>query len=171
MKMRTFEFCEKRFTLNSLSITCKKLYELDIKRRQIQMTIFKNKFGYFPEKYIKRRINFPLLEKVVHIGELKYCNMKLILVFPKLYEYLYDLKIDSFSNLNKVSPKRICKVLKLNNKKELFKLAKRTEVCFAYAAFAMRTAIDFYKFLNHDSSDIALVLLINPHSLIEFKNL
>lgn len=114
-----FRIFEKNFdpeTLNSLSLTCKKLYQIDKEHKNMYLRYLEEKYGFDIVSYFaKGRMDYLLLDKYLSIGtldiisETKTCFINSYLSnFPKLFTYLKSLKVESYEELKNMNSEELC---------------------------------------------------------------
>lgn len=116
-------FCP--YSLNSLSLTCKKLNSIDKERRERYSKHLNNKYSDILsqiQKYkeTKGRFDYVTLEKYLYIGncyvkETPYQNIKIYEHFPDYLSYLEKLKVKNFTELKQLSMDELLKRLEFKD--------------------------------------------------------
>jgi hypothetical protein len=131
-------FCQE--TLNSLSLTCKKLHFIDKKRKSTHFKALMKKCSLleFHPEINKARPDYVTLYKYISIDMINIGkNSKdvfLIKKIPELHLYLKKLNVDTFEELNKISSQDICKKLDICYN-DVYLFFSNETVSFIIAAF------------------------------------
>lgn len=108
------DFCP--YSLNSLSLTCKKLNSIDKERRERYSKHLINKYSDIlsqTKRNLEGRIDYITLERYLFIGNSYvvqniFQNIKMYEHFPDYLSYLEKLKVKNFTELKQLSIDEFC---------------------------------------------------------------
>lgn len=147
---QNFEVNFDPLTLNCLSLTCKKLNNIDRERVQL----YKNDlFSNYNVNFSKGRFDFVLLKKYAIIGMIDIRSSKplkdkadykftLSSIFPDLFSYLKKLNVNTYEEMFKLDNEEICS--RLNCKDiDVYLISANTSLNFLFSSmFLLRNGVD-----------------------------
>ena len=148
-----FEINFSPSTLNSLSLTCRKLNSIDKERRRRYIKTIEKKYNHFFDliifhyKYRRGRIDYISLNKYTNIGMIDISTKKLlqndknsknvlVSIYPDLYVYLQKLRVNTYKELIQMSRVDICRKFECRLEDIELIHAQTDEWSFIFSAFS-----------------------------------